>query len=249
MPPTQERATMRDARGRHAVRQPPSGALVHGRAGHPGAAPGDLRRGAGERHPAARARPRRLARSLPADHPRGAHRARRRGPGHPRAQPRRQRGHPRGGVGHRRLPRALDPRGCRRTPVAGGLPGAARPGAVDPRGLHVGGPRGRVVPGAQRAPPVLPRLAGGPDRQRPAGEHGRHPHGRAQAGARAGGPDPAQRPRPGRVPHRPRAAARGRRHPRGHGVPVPAPGRRRDARSSRHFSSPERLCPCASLPG
>ena len=71
-------------------------------------------------------------------------------------------------------------------------------------GLHGRGPRRRVLPGAQRAPPGLPPVPGRAHRVAAAGGHGREPVRRAPAGAGPGRPDPAQRPRPGGLPHQPR---------------------------------------------
>ncbi len=164
---------------------------------------------------AARGRARRVAGRLPADRPRGARRPGRRGAGHPRAQPRRLGLHPRPRLGARHLPGPAGARGRRAyaagpTPTSGcGTPCAPR-WCATPSAVRAGG----VVPGAQRAAPRLPRLPGRAHRLAPAGRDGREPDGRAQARAGPGRPDPAQRPRPGRHPHRAGDAARARRRRR-----------------------------------
>ena len=138
----------------------------------------------------------------------------RRGARHPRAQPRRLGGQPEADSVHdvccARL--VLEGAGIRAWAEAteeqrGEC--AARWPPTSPRSSR------RVLPGAQRAPPRLPRLPGRPDRVTAPGGHAGEPGARAQARAGPGRPAPAQRPRPGRHPRRPGPAARARRHRRG----------------------------------
>ena len=134
--------------------------------------------------------------------------------------------------------------GDRRRPALGATPprrpaGEVRDGA---RRLHRRGRRRRVVPAAQRAPPRPPPLPRRPDRLAAAGRHGRGADRGAEGRAGPDRPDPAQRPRPGRLPRRTcsscsSAATSTRRWPtwRQH---LPGPSRR-SARRSRGRAADE----------